>query len=47
MKENLHTITAIRFAGLLEPLGAQQREEEVDEQEHGDNEGNPDHVALL
>ncbi len=31
----------------LEPLGAQQRHEQVHEQEHGDYDGQPDHGEIL
>jgi hypothetical protein len=31
----------------LEPLGAQQRHEQIDEQEHGDDDGQPDHGRWL
>jgi hypothetical protein len=31
----------------LKPLGAQQGDEKVEEQQHGDNEGNVDHGTLL
>ena len=31
----------------LEPLGAQQRHEQVEEQKHGDDERDPDHVMIL